>query len=173
MINKVLIYWNTIKYLKNIQIIFRIYYKFKLNYFISRKLIKINKKIKFINLFSNNNTFFLDNFFYINNESAEFSKTGWYSNSKDDLWNYKLHYFDYINNSKKKLKKDIAQNLIYNWIENYQFKSGIGWDPYPTSIRIINWITWSWNNKFKEKKVIENLLFQIRYLSKNLEWHIL
>ena len=173
MIHKVLIYWNTIKYLKNIQIIFRVYYKFKLNYFISRKLIKINKKIKYINLFSNNNTFFSDNFFYINNESAEFSKIGWYPNSKDDLWNYKLHYFDYINNSKKKLKKDIAQNLIYNWIENYQFKSGIGWDPYPTSIRIINWITWSWNNKFEEKKVIENLLFQIRYLSKNLEWHIL
>ena len=173
MINIILIYWNTIKYLKNIQIIFRIYYKFKLNYFISRKLININKKIKYINLFSNNNTFFLDDFFHINNQSADFTKTGWNPNSKDDLWKYKLHYFDYINNSKKKLKKDIVQMLIYNWIENYPFKSGIGWDPYPTSIRIINWITWSWNNKFSEKKVIENLLFQIRYLSKNIEWHIL
>ena len=92
----------------------------------------------------------------------------WQDVSHSMLWCYHLHYFHYVRPG------DTA--LIIRWInENPMFK-GIGWDPYPTSLRIVNWIKFLLTNSLSmaEKLCIENsLIQQTSYLTQHLETHIL
>jgi uncharacterized heparinase superfamily protein len=65
---------------------------------------------------------------------------GWPPRWDEDVgsrhWQYQLHGFDYVWNL------DIAtgRELILDWISNYPPSSRrAGWDPYCTSVRLINW----------------------------------
>ena len=49
----------------------------------------------------------------------------------------------------------------------------IGWDPYPTSLRIVNWIKWCLYCKIHNENILNSLYAQGIYLSKNIEWHLL
>ena len=51
---------------------------------------------------------------------------------------YNLHYFDYINSSNA--RTEISRSLIHDWIDNNPVGKGPGWEPYPISLRIVNWI---------------------------------
>jgi hypothetical protein len=43
------------------------------------------------------------------------------------LWLYNLHYFEQVD-----------EPLIERWIAENTIEQGVGWDPYPTSLRIAN-----------------------------------
>ena len=69
------------------------------------------------------------------------------------LWQFNLHYFDWIRNSldqylindyKDIFLKDI-NILIKNWIVSNPIGKGDGWHSYTISLRIRNWI---WMLKF-------------------------
>lgn len=51
--------------------------------------------------------------------------------------------------------------------------SGNGWEPYPLSLRIVNWIKWAWAGNELSPAAVESLALQARFLSRRLEWHIL
>ena len=79
------------------------------------------------------------------NHSGCVSSAGDWNNEKEEkLWLYNLHYFDYLLQDKHvsniQIKSQI--DLIENWINNNAFGKGTAWEPYPTSVRIINWIKW-------------------------------
>ena len=60
-------------------------------------------------------------------------------------------------------------NLIDDWIDKNHEVKLVGWDPYPTSLRIVNWIKWDLlNNKFLEYQKI-SLFNQGLYLEKLLK----
>ena len=82
------------------------------------------------------------------------------------LWLYNLHYFDDLNsNIQSSYKNELRVNLVYKWIDNNTSFHGIGWEPYPTSIRIVNWIKWSFKGVTLSEK-FSNLYSLNHYFTK-------
>ena len=60
------------------------------------------------------------------------------------------------------------------WISSNSNRYSIGWNSYPLSLRITNWIKWAWIYETKlDTKVSNSLYSQAKFLSKNLEYHLL
>ena len=55
----------------------------------------------------------------------------------------------------------------------YKNINSIGWDSYPISLRIVNWIKWSMEDNNLCGKSLESLAIQARYLFNNMETHLL
>lgn len=49
----------------------------------------------------------------------------------------------------------------------------IGWEPYPTSLRIVNWIKWEFAGNALTPICVDSLASQTRWLMQNLEIHLL
>jgi uncharacterized heparinase superfamily protein len=59
------------------------------------------------------------------------------------------------------------------WIAENPVGIGNGWEPYPLSLRICNWIKWSLSGHALEPSVLESLVLQARYLARTIEYHLL
>ena len=108
-------------------------------------------------------------FFFIN----EVNKVDSFINikNKKKLWRYNLYYFNYLNYFSH--KKDIDINFskyIDTWIS--EVNKGEPLEPYPTSLRIVNWIKWSIRNKYYKKSFLDSLYSQSIFLKKNIEYDI-
>ncbi|MCH8083160.1 MAG: alginate lyase family protein [Myxococcales bacterium] len=52
------------------------------------------------------------------------------------MWEYNLHYFEYL----WPLEFDSAKTVVGDWIANHPLEHrALGWEPYPTSLRLMNW----------------------------------
>lgn len=103
---------------------------------------------------------------------------GWNDTSLDMLWRYNLHYFDWITGGSINSPTPTQDsNLILQWIAENPKGSIPGWDPYPTSLRIVNWVKYLNNNPelpTSQRLCIENSLRdQLYWLSHHVEWHIM
>ena len=101
------------------------------------------------------------------------NKGGWNDASLEKLWIYNLHYFDDLNSENEKSKKHLHEQLIHRWILENPPSKGVGWDPYPTSLRMVNWIKWALNENDLSAMCAESLYNQARWLMKRVEWHLL
>jgi uncharacterized heparinase superfamily protein len=50
---------------------------------------------------------------------------------------------------------------------------GTGWEPYPTSLRIVNWIKWALAGNELPAECLHSLAVQARHLARRLELHLL
>src|SRR3990167_6566769 len=153
--------FNTIIHLKPKQVIYRIY----------RKLIKVRisqvvcykqraRTKQLLDFPIKKTTFVLD----------EISKpTDWNRADRPKLYLYQLHYFDFIHT----LSQVDARHLCYRWIDENPVGMGNGWEPYPISQRIINWVKWLIQNDEQDEEILTSLYLQSRYLFKNIEYHLL
>ena len=115
---------------------------------------------------------------------------GWNDTSLDMLWRYNLHYFDYLVNAEKQRSggaeslfnaerqgREEAEGLILKWIEVNPKGSIPGWDPYPTSLRIVNWIKYLNSDSAHSASLrlcVENsLIKQLEWLEGHVEWQIM
>jgi len=110
------------------------------------------------------------------NVSKTFSpgKVDWASTDMTRLWRYHLHYFDYVLDSGRSIA-DISE-LISDWIRGNPMGVGDGWEPYPVSLRIVNWIKLFLREDFREHVHdgwVDSLYQQARWLERNIEYHIL
>ena len=97
----------------------------------------------------------------------------WNQPSQDKLWLYNLHYFDDLNSINANQRTNWHNSLIERWVNDNPIGYGNGWEPYPSSLRIINWIKWIVIGNSFEQKWLDSLAIQVRYLSHNLETHLL
>jgi uncharacterized heparinase superfamily protein len=174
LLNKLVRLYNTVKYLKFKQIYWRIIY-------LLPRLITQQKKCpsaqihRKIDLFIPRDGITVDyqSFIFLS-ELNNIVETGWDNPSISKLWRYNLHYFEYLlqNNSDERHLAFQTQ-IIDNWIVNNHFGSGTGWEPYPTSLRIINWIKWHWKTNQLSERAKISLWNQIRYLESRPEYHLL
>ena len=88
------------------------------------------------------------------------------------LWLYNLHYFDDLKSVNSTDRKELHLKLITQWINENKPFEGNGWEPYPTSIRIVNWIKWSLSGNSLDDKILDSLFLQSRYLANNIETHL-
>jgi len=175
LVKKIVRLYHTVKYLKLKQIFWRI-----INFlprFISE--LKFYPKIKpdqltndFIQRKSITSDFIHFTFL---NETYNLSEIGWDNTNISKLWRYNLHYFDYLlqekNISNIQIKSQI--DLIENWINNNAFGKGTAWEPYPTSVRIINWIKWHKLCRGLTERAKLSLWNQTRWLAARPEYHLM
>lgn len=114
-----------------------------------------------------------DNFRFLNQEHTVSSPPDWDNRDRPKLWLYNLHYFDDLNAKGSSERLEAHRNLILRWVAENPPTRGNGWEPYPTSLRIVNWIKWALAGNALPAKAIQSLAVQARYLRQNLEYHLL
>lgn len=70
------------------------------------------------------------------------------------------------------MKVDEGLSLIEQYIDTIK-NNKIGLEPYPTSLRIINWIKFLTHHKIQNEKIDRSLYAQATLLSNNIEYHLL
>ena len=89
-----------------------------------------------------------ENSFTFLNISHSFSdKINWNFNQFGKLWTYNLNYFDFLN--QEEYIKETWPTLIQDFINNDAFLKDAK-EPYPISLRGINWVKFLSNNQIKD-----------------------
>lgn len=113
-----------------------------------------------------------DEFVFLNRR-GRLTDGGWDGPEVPRLWRYNLHYFDDLRASRAAERRLWHADLISRWIDENPPTSGSGWEPYPTSLRIVNWISWSLAGGSLENEALASLAVQTRWLEQRLEHHLL
>ncbi|MBA6342117.1 alginate lyase family protein [Colwellia sp. MB02u-10] len=173
-VRKTLQIFHTLKYLKFEQFWFRFLYRFK----------KPNAPLVIVplsKLIWNWNGPAIYNQSILDDRSVRFlsldgtvtSILSWNDPAKEKLWLYNLHYFDDLNSSDYVKREHIHYNFINKWIVENPACSGNGWEPYPLSLRLVNWVKWFSKQDNVDQKHLSSMLQQANALSQQLEYHIL
>jgi uncharacterized heparinase superfamily protein len=106
---------------------------------------------------------------------------GWPPRWDDDrvpkLWRYNLHYFEFL----WSLPYPLGRELVLDWIARHPLKrDGVGWEPYPTSLRLVSWCGWLFGrhreqtSQDRELRAIvwPSIWRQAEWLSRHLETHL-
>ena len=101
------------------------------------------------------------------------SAQDWNSPAFEKLWLYNLHYFDDLNARDSKQRTETQLALVERWIAENPAVTGNGWEPYPLSLRLVNWIKWYNRVKLNKPEIVQSIDLQAKALSKQLEYHIL
>ena len=78
------------------------------------------------------------------------------------LQEYTLHYHTRPN-----------EEMVRRWITRNPPGRGAGWDPYPMSLRIANWIKWILAGAIAAPEIRQSLACQADWLARRLEYHLL
>ncbi len=102
----------------------------------------------------------------------------WETSGCSKLWLYNLHYFDWIWGLSFEEGRSVAQD----WIARHDLRKGrIGWEPYPISLRLMNWCGFFFGRHaartcsdtgFRDQ-LWRSLYLQAEWLSRHLETHLL
>jgi len=171
-------FFTTVKYLKTSQIFFRV---FKIPKFIKVNIARTNETSVTVRNYRSQAFYFIEkencfdgkNFNFLNDRHL-ISTSLWLNTNASFLWNYNLHYFDWLRQSNIERYKEDCDQLISEWITQNDLGCAIAWDPYPTSLRVVNWCKYFLLEKKEPcEALITSVTKQIKWLSLNLEWHIL
>ncbi len=97
----------------------------------------------------------------------------WNSSGLSDLWQYNVHYFEDLLAQNAENKNDFHLGLLNSWIENNPPGIGIGWEPYPISLRVVNILKAWLGGLVLERYHLESLHNQVSFLSNSLEKHLM
>lgn len=118
--------------------------------------------------------------FHFLNHTGSLAEFGWDDadcetgvNLPTKLWRYNQHYFDDLNALGAVHRKDWHQSLLQRWVAENPPGLGTGWEPYPTSLRIVNWVKWQCSGNGLPDACVQSLAVETRWLTHRLERHIL
>ncbi len=160
-LRKIINLFYTLKYLKISQIVWRLRLKFDRKRIINKTEVLVNKLILLSPEF---NIHKLSNFSLFNQ-----SYNGKELSDDNPLKAYHLNYFDYIHN----LDSVKGIELINKWIQENKNLNHISWDPYPISLRIVNWTKFLSKNHINNDDINNSLYQQAFVLYKRREYHLL
>lgn len=109
--------------------------------------------------------------FYLLRRDAEISQS-WTPAGVGLLWQYNLHYFDFLNRGGGTSPED-GLALIHDWMDRNPPGAIVAWDPYPISLRIVNWVRFDRERAALPERARKSLAHQGRWLHANLEHHLL
>lgn len=174
------LYYHTLKFLKGEQLLFQVYYKVcaKVRRLLSRKddytCYKKGNPLAFNALPEKYTAYHGDGMFCFLNLSHHFDGA-WDDRSQGDLWRYNLNYMDFL----LQPEMDVQEGLA--WIERFIGSienNAIAADPYPISLRGINWIKFVSLHREEltpsQLAMIDTSLYsQYRVLERRTERHLL
>jgi uncharacterized heparinase superfamily protein len=167
-------YWHTLKYLKLIQIYGRLRYRFSRPQPDLRSAPELAKPQRVWTLVQGRQPSMTGpKEFVFLGESGHLDQLGWDGPQRSKLWRYNQHYFDDLNAVGADERKDWHTSLLQEWVNANAPACGNGWEPYPVSLRIVNWLKWSACGYALPVDCVQSLAVQARWLSKRLEWHLL
>lgn len=111
-------------------------------------------------------------FRFLNEEHEASGPPAWNDPAREKLWLYNLHYFDDLAAADATSRARWHQALIARWIEENPPTAGNGWEPYPTSLRVVNWIKWVAAGAEAPAGFDRSLGLQVRWLSQRIEYHL-
>ncbi len=172
MLTKALRFYHTIKYLKIKQIVWRVFNLFPRLIF-EKNNFPTEEKVALEFIVKKEITSDYNSFLFLN-EKFQLSEVGWDNPTLPKLWRYNLHYFDFLRQFEFDNQRVLLQiDIISKWIKENPFGRGTAWEPYPTSLRIINWIKWHSKTKALSEEAKLSLWNQVCWLAKRPEYHLL
>lgn len=114
-----------------------------------------------------------DEFRFLNEQHRISSAGDWNSPVLSRLWLYNAHYFDDLVAEDASRRGKWHYGLIERWIDENPPGQGCGWEPYPSSLRIVNWIKFHLAGNPLSDKALASLSAQVRFLRGQLEFHLL
>ena len=174
-INKLKLLAHTLKYVKAKQVFFRLYY------FLKNRLLKYSAKKRSPSNFNpiswkygiHNFTSFDSKeltFKFLNISHSFNDKIDWNYQKYGKLWTYNLNYFDFLN--QECISKEDGISVIEDYIKNNDILLD-GKEPYPISLRGVNWVKFLSKNKVSNSDIDTTLYNDFIFLSENLEYHLL
>lgn len=113
-----------------------------------------------------------DNQFHFSSEFRSIEKIEWASGNQGKLWDYNLNYFDCLTATCDECDQVSNVQLLRKWVKDNSPGGKVTWDPYPTSVRIINYIKFSLISSHELKDLDRNFYKQAKYLRSRIEWHL-
>ena len=173
LLNKVSKIFHTLKYLRFEQFYYRALYRFT-------KPKVANIAVSGVNSFCwSGPCLFKQSIFenykvsFLNEDGFIKDVADWNAGDKTKLWLYNLHYFDDFSSNTHQERECIHYSFLNRWIEDNPPCIGNGWEPYPLSLRLVNWVKWFSKKKSVEEKHLNSIAQQASALSQQLEYHIL
>lgn len=115
-----------------------------------------------------------DIFRFLNETHSFREMSGWDDPAVSKLWRYNVHYFDDLNANAAADRTPWHRALINRWLTEVKpGRHSSGWEPYPTSLRIVNWIRWYLAGNDLSMSARQSLAMQVRWLTRRLEHHLL
>lgn len=128
-----------------------------------------------------------NNFCFLNKRVTFSGSIEWHGSGHDKLWMYNLHYLDclvqmgilYLAERDARIYQRFRA-LVVDWISmNRVIGQGVGWEPYPVSLRIVN-LLYAFGLFYDGIKddpgfmaaMLESIAMQSEYLSNNIERHV-
>ncbi len=173
--SKLLLFINTVKYLKWPQIYFRVLRKLtKKKVTESFRGPEPKRSTSWEHLTLHDSKF--DNQLeacFLNHTKKLDLPADWNNESPSKLWVYNLHYFEDLLSNNDEEKHNFHLQLLNSWVDQNPVGYGNGWEPYPTSLRIVN-ILKAWLGGLElDKKLFSSVFAQASFLSNDLEKHLL
>jgi len=112
-------------------------------------------------------------FRFVGHEGEVRTAADWNDPARTKLWLYNLHYFDDLRADDMAARGRWHGALMERWLTENPPRSGNGWEPYPLSLRIVNWIGWDLAGNRLSLQLLQNLAVQVRALGQTLEFHLL
>ena len=122
-------------------------------------------------VFVDDSTFrFLNVEFDLLDENGEID---WSAPSRQLLWKYNLHYFDFLRETSRSAEN--SDRLIRSWILRNPQGHEVAWAPFTTSLRIVNWVFYLRQRPVSEipRDWLDSLFTQACWLERNDERHLL
>jgi hypothetical protein len=114
--------------------------------------------------------FSMDNFTFLNLEKKFMhGNIDWKFSEYGLLWNYHLNYFDFLH--QENIGKDEALKVMHHFIRHSDWRSR-SFDPYPVSLRTMNWIKFMIKHELDDSLIDESLFRQLVKLSCEPEYHL-
>jgi hypothetical protein len=130
-------YWNTVRYLKPVQVYGRLWFKiYKPRPDLrSAPPLRLKKGIWAEGIRKRQSMFGPALFRFLNEENELSTAFDWNNPCRDKLWVYNLHYFDDLNADGAEERSAWQLSLMRRWVSENPPGSGNGWQPYPASDR--------------------------------------
>ena len=172
--SKVILLIYTLKYLKLKQIYYQFFYKIRGVFFknkYSKFLAQKGNTLNWKDSFSYPNSFSEEGIFVFVNQVYECKDSiDWNFKKYGKLWTYNLNYFDFLN--QENITKEQGLVLIQNYLSQDSILKD-GKEPYPISLRGINWIKFLSKHKIADHHIDQTLYNHYQILTNNLEYHLL
>ena len=114
-----------------------------------------------------------DTFRFLNVERRIAVESDWSRPDWPRLWLYNAHYFDDLAAADAAARTLWHRAVIARWVVENPPGRGSGWEPYPTSLRIVNWVKWALTGNALDDGARQSLAVQTRILRERHETHLL